>query len=107
MSTKKKLIDKLFEIIIMLSKLNRIGKYVNKLGIITGIKISCLFGLLLVKETVEISLPGINYPIKLRAKTTDATVFNQIFILEHYNVTIDIEPKLIIDAGAYVGYASI
>jgi FkbM family methyltransferase len=39
--------------------------------------------------------------------TSDFGVFQQIFIDNYYDFPIDIKPKLIIDGGANVGYASI
>ena len=56
---------------------------------------------------VKISILGILHPIKIRMGTSDYDVFKQIFVNEEYNFPIHLNPKLIIDGGANVGYASI
>ena len=43
----------------------------------------------------------------LRKNTSDKNVFRQIFITKDYNISLKINPKLIIDAGANVGYSSL
>lgn len=58
-------------------------------------------------EIVKITVPKIKSPIFLRTNTTDAPTFSQIFIQKDYDLRISIKPKLIIDGGANVGYASI
>lgn len=46
-------------------------------------------------------------PLIIREGTSDINVFKQIFVLRDYNIKLNIKPKLIIDAGAYVGYSSL
>ncbi len=58
-------------------------------------------------ELAKIIVPKIKSSIFLRTNTTDAPTFSQIFIQKDYNLQIDIKPKLIIDGGANVGYASV
>lgn len=43
----------------------------------------------------------------IRKKTTDTTVFFQIFISKEYDPPVKLSPKLIIDGGANVGYTSV
>lgn len=76
----------------------------KRLGIIEG---NNLIFALFFKNTVKINVPGILNPIKVRAGTSDVSVFGQIFVDEEYNFPISIKPELIIDGGANVGYASI
>lgn len=76
----------------------------NALGILEGTRL--IFSLFF-KHTVTVNVPELSYPIKIRTKTTDINVFEQIFVRQEYNFPIDIKPKLIIDGGANVGYASI
>ena len=59
------------------------------------------------KNSIEISLSELRYPIKLRANTSDFAVLDQIFVYEDYKFPIDFEPQLIIDGGAYGGYSSV
>ena len=42
----------------------------------------------------------------IRENTSDESVFRQIFVDKEYDIPITIKPKLIIDGGANVGYAS-
>lgn len=47
------------------------------------------------------------YPLAARAHASDFAVFNQIFILREYECLDDVvEPRLIVDLGANVGYSS-
>jgi hypothetical protein len=46
-------------------------------------------------------------PLILRRNTSDKHVFRQIFITKDYNIPLKIKPKLIVDAGANVGYSSL
>jgi FkbM family methyltransferase len=46
-------------------------------------------------------------PVVIRQGTTDFEVFKAIFVRQNYRFPIDINPTLIIDGGAYVGYSSI
>jgi FkbM family methyltransferase len=43
----------------------------------------------------------------IRKNTTDCWMFRQIFIKKEYNINYEINPKLILDLGANVGYASL
>jgi FkbM family methyltransferase len=45
-------------------------------------------------------------PLIIRKNTTDFKVFRDIFAKNELDLDIKITPKLIIDAGAYVGYSS-
>lgn len=46
-------------------------------------------------------------PLIIRKGTSDWKAFKQIFISRDYDFPVNIEPKLIIDGGANVGYASL
>lgn len=58
-------------------------------------------------ELAEIIIPKIKSRLFLRTNTTDAPTFSQIFIQKDYDLQMGIKPKLIIDGGANVGYASV
>lgn len=45
--------------------------------------------------------------LRIRPSTTDIQVFHDIFIKKELDSPININPKLIIDCGAYVGFSSI
>ncbi|HNW96729.1 MAG TPA: FkbM family methyltransferase [Candidatus Paceibacterota bacterium] len=46
-------------------------------------------------------------PLIIRKNTTDINVFKGIFVFNELELPIDINPKLIIDAGAYTGLSSL
>lgn len=46
-------------------------------------------------------------PLIVRKNTSDLDVFRQIFVQGDYNLPVKISPKLIIDAGANVGYSAL
>jgi len=45
--------------------------------------------------------------IKVRRRTSDFSIFRQIFMWKEYDFDIGFTPKTIVDAGANVGYASL
>lgn len=46
-------------------------------------------------------------PLIIRKNTSDIEVFKQIFVSREYNFAININPKIIVDAGANVGYSAL
>lgn len=54
-----------------------------------------------------LKLPKLLQPIYFRPKTIDEFTIIEIFGLNCYDIELPFEPKLIIDAGANIGYASI
>lgn len=46
-------------------------------------------------------------PIIIRKRTSDAGMFRQVLIKKEYDIFKKINPKIIVDAGANVGYASL
>lgn len=80
-------------------------QFVKKIGLINSIKIFLLKKNK--KRSVRINLSGYKNSLYLRANTSDLPTFEQIFINEDYNIKVNFEPKLIIDAGAYVGFSSV
>lgn len=60
------------------------------------------------EQLISLRLPGYDYPIIVRPKTSDVSIFETVFIaLRFSNLTENIKPKLIIDAGANIGLVSI
>lgn len=74
------------------------------LGPVTGIKV---LSKMLFKNTDKVSIPGIKYPVSLRPDTSDYDVFYQLFSKTEYDIPVNFEPKLIIDAGANIGLAAV
>jgi FkbM family methyltransferase len=58
-------------------------------------------------ELYDVRVPGLPYPVALRAGTSDARVLRQIFVEEELDFRLDGEPRLIVDAGANIGLSSI
>lgn len=56
---------------------------------------------------VSVHLPGLIAPVWARLGTSDLGVFRQVLIDEDYRFRSSAQPRLIIDAGANVGYASV
>ena len=56
----------------------------------------------------SIHVVGYEYPVYVRAGTTDLHTFYQIFILNEYGSMADLKnPKTLLDCGANAGYASV
>jgi len=89
----------------LIGRFVKICKYIGTFGLIKGADI--VLKLFLNKNLITIAIPELKYPIKLRVQTTDTYIFEQIFINQEYNFPISIEPKIIIDGGAYVGYSTV
>lgn len=58
-------------------------------------------------EVVQVAIPQSRTKLAVRTKTSDVATFVHIFIHKDYDIPARAEPKLIIDGGAYVGYASV
>ena len=82
----------------------RLLKYINVFGFITGMRFYLHTKTSMVKG---IKLPFLKYPVYLRKILSDRTMFEQIFLAKEYDITVPFNPKIIIDLGANVGYASV
>lgn len=56
---------------------------------------------------ISITVPGLKSLLFLRARTTDARVFHQLFAEEELSFTADWPASFVVDAGAYTGLSSI
>ena len=56
---------------------------------------------------VKIAIPRLGGPIHLRARTSDAAVFHQLFADQHQQIQLGFEPEVILDIGANIGLASV
>jgi len=59
------------------------------------------------KNLREIKIPDLKHPFHLRIQSSDVPTFKQVFIDKEYEFQIKNQPKVIIDAGANIGLASI
>ena len=83
-----------------------IRQYVRRYGLIAGLRTlnrvsKARSGTLLVR------IPNSKIPVLLRANTSDGETFEEIFVHEQYDLSLNKSPKLIVDGGANVGYASV
>ncbi len=56
---------------------------------------------------LEINRPDIKFPFYLRIPSSDVPAFEQIFIRQDYSFDVKRQPKIIVDAGANIGLASL
>jgi FkbM family methyltransferase len=54
-----------------------------------------------------VAVPGVKYPAYIRLRTSDVLVVWQVFVSARYEWQFAKSPKVIVDAGANVGLASI
>ncbi len=88
------------------ARIKRLLLYVSRFGMMRGLK--TLFTVLRSRgPLIHISIPQLKAPVIVRAGTSDIPTFEQIFLWEEYDLPVRAEPKLIIDGGANVGYASV
>jgi FkbM family methyltransferase len=83
---------------------SRLPSLVKKFGYLNGIK---LYYHIKFKSKAPISIPGLKHPIHFRGVMADVYMFEQIFVDDQYKIEVPFGPKVIIDLGANVGFASI
>lgn len=90
----------------MINILKQIRHYVGRLGLYQGIKTwRCLTS---ASGTVKAPIPDSDESVLVRTGTSDVLAYTEIIIKREYDVNLPIKkPKVIIDAGANVGYTSI
>ncbi|MFQ5644673.1 MAG: FkbM family methyltransferase [Thiogranum sp.] len=83
-----------------------VSRYCRRLGLFPGLK--AYWRLVTYNtKTVPVTAPWLSAPVLVRPDTTDPFIFEEVFILDEYDFTTPREPKLILDIGANVGYASV
>jgi FkbM family methyltransferase len=55
----------------------------------------------------SVKRPGYEHPFRLRVPSSDVDTYEQIFINQKYDFVLEKQPKVIVDAGANIGLASI
>ena len=82
--------------------------YISKFGLINGPKIAKkLFPKKHNNEVIKVNIPHIETPIYIRLGTTDVSNFHENLMYLEFRLPDYLSPKLIIDAGANAGYASL
>jgi FkbM family methyltransferase len=56
---------------------------------------------------VKVAAPGLMHPVRLRLRTTDVPLCREILIDAQYDCELSMPPRVIIDAGANVGLATV
>jgi FkbM family methyltransferase len=72
-----------------------------------GLGIRTLAGAIVGRREISVVMPNLRHPMVIRPRTTDRFVFEQIFLDRDSELPFDLSPRLIVDAGANVGFASI
>ena len=72
-----------------------------------AIKYTLVNLLMLCHITNKIYLPSLSFPIFIRRKSSDLLTFHQILTFKEYDVNLGFKPKIIIDAGANIGLATV
>ena len=83
---------------------SRLPGFIKKFGYTSGFR---LYKHIKSKSTGPIKLPGFKHPIYFRGIVSDVCMFEQIFIDRQYDIHVPFEPKVILDLGANVGFASV
>lgn len=74
---------------------------------IQGVLLLAISCLLRKRIKIRCSLPGFEYPVLLRLRTTDVLLFSEIFLDVQYVCDLPVRPQVIVDAGANIGLASL
>lgn len=83
---------------------SRLPIYTKAFGYLNGFK---LYKHIKSKSNGPLNLKGFKHPIHFRGIVADVFMFEQIFVDNQYNIEINFDPKVIIDLGANVGFASV
>jgi FkbM family methyltransferase len=59
------------------------------------------------KIEVAVEIAGVRHPVHLRVRTADVSLCQQILLDSQYDSTLAVRPRVIVDAGANIGLASI
>jgi FkbM family methyltransferase len=59
------------------------------------------------RRELRLDIPGLRGRLVLRGGTSDRHTFQKVFLEHEYDIDLGFQPRLIIDGGANVGYASV
>ncbi len=86
--------------------LSRARIYMRGFGVVKGL--IAFFKLTIIKKgIVGISIPQSRTRLFLRARTSDWQAFEQVFLSKTYEIADYMNPRLIVDGGANVGFTSV
>jgi FkbM family methyltransferase len=58
-----------------------------------------------IEATAEV--PGVRFPVYVRLRTTDVSVFRQVLVIKEYDYEFSKTPRVIVDGGANIGLTSV
>lgn len=59
------------------------------------------------RQEMRLNVPGLRASLALRGGTSDRPTFQKVFLEGEYDIDLGFAPRLIVDGGANVGYASV
>lgn len=89
-----------------LDRYNRISKKVRLLGFSQSVNYY-INRFLFKDKIVKVRVPEISTPLLMRPIDSDIDVLVQVFIDRDCDISLNYKPRLIIDAGAYIGYTTL
>ena len=80
-------------------------RYLWRFGLING----CVsyFRVRFSHDLVQINLSTLDFPITLRARSSDVNVFDQMFLFREYQLSLNYTPRFILDLGSHIGLAAV
>ncbi|MCW3115313.1 MAG: FkbM family methyltransferase [Segetibacter sp.] len=84
----------------------KIFDFAKTYGVVNGVK---LYFNRKYKKTSTVKFPFLKYPVEFRGQfnKSDLQMFGQIFHSKEYDIKVPMDPKIIMDLGANVGFASV
>lgn len=90
----------------LLARARRIRSYARAFGLLRGPYLLARLRFASA-DPVELTLPSFGAPIYVRARTSDKSTFEQVFVLQDYDTSfLGFRPEVIIDGGANAGFAT-
>ena len=80
--------------------------YHRPLGI-RGVGAICSYRLFGRPKKLAVAPAGIRNPVYIRMRTTDVSVYHEVLNCGQYAIDLPLSPKIIVDAGANIGMASL
>ena len=80
---------------------------IGKFGLIPGFRVYCTVSFAVPDQVISIKIPDCRTSFRLRAKSADVWMFEEVWMKGDYNFPYPIAPETIVDAGAHVGMTSL
>ena len=86
--------------------IDNVKSYYSRFGV-GGVASAVMAKLTSSSVLITVKRPEIMFPFYLRCRTSDIQTFEQVFVRQDYDFKVEKCPKIIVDAGANIGLASI